>query len=64
VADRLKDAPVIVSCGSCGYLFGMLGDLGQKALIDYHYQTCTDYLNGEGLKKGRPIAYHFEDDDA
>jgi hypothetical protein len=54
----------MVSCWSCGAPFGRLGEPGQADLIKAHYWDCTDYLRGEGLKKERPIAYAFEDDDA
>jgi hypothetical protein len=47
----MDERAVMVSCWSCGAPFGRLGEPGQADLI-------------KGLKKERPIAYAFEDDDA
>jgi len=46
-----------VWCSTCGESFGLMGSEKQAEIIDAHYQTCTAYLHGEGLKKERPIAF-------
>ena len=54
---------IAASCGSCGADLGTTADMvAQKDLMRQHFETCLDYLDGEGLKKERPIGWQLMDD--
>ena len=48
------------SCGSCGADLGTTADIAaQRELMRLHFETCRDHLDGEGLKKERPIVWQI-----
>lgn len=61
--ETIDMVTLIASCYSCGADLGTTDNLkDQKDLMNRHFETCRDYLDGEGLKKERPIAWRIVED--